>query len=97
MSRESRRVCVLWTAACSFCEKVLCSHMLQPENENPGIGRNAGTHEQAVGAEEEVEKKAMVTLGMPMTDSSVQQEWGPLLMRPLGRPAWPSAGSLPPH
>lgn len=36
--------------------------MLQPENENPGIGRNAGTHEQAVGAEKEVEKKAMVTL-----------------------------------
>lgn len=97
MSKKSRRACVLWTAACSFCEKVLCSHMLQPENENPGIGRNAGTHEQAVGAEEEVEKKAMVTLDMPMTDSSVQQEWGPLLMRPLGRPAWPSAGSLPPH
>lgn len=71
--------------------------MLQPENESPGIGRNTGTHEQAMGAEEEVEKKAMVTLDMPMTDSSVQQEWGPLLMRPLGRPAWLSAGSLPPH
>lgn len=57
MSKENRRVCVLWTAACSFCEKVLCSHMLQPENENPGIGRNAGTHERAVGAEKDVEKK----------------------------------------
>lgn len=31
--------------------------MLQPENENPGIGRNTRTHEWAVGAEEDVEKK----------------------------------------
>lgn len=42
--------------------------MLRSEKENPGTGREVGTHWQAMGVEEDVERKDDIAMVMPEED-----------------------------